>query len=156
MGKLKKLGIGFGAVVAAILVVGAVAAIDVTYTENRLRDIELTEAEIRERALENVTVQELLDENERYKGEIVHYTGRIWQIQDQPGNVYGLNIQVDGQSMGDRTRILLKYLSETEPNIGSNIEFYGRVTGTWETTSILGSTLRFVTVDALLVSITES
>ena len=155
MGKLRKLGIGFGIFVAALAALGALAIVYNDLDEDRLRNPKMSEAEIRAQALEGVSVQELLDNNSEYTGKIVHLKGSIRQRFHQYGDVYLLNVRVHDQEEGSEDKVMLKHVLKTEPEPFSEIDFYGTVTGIEERSALLtGATLYLVSIDGLSVEIT--
>ena len=155
MGVLRKIGIGVGVFVAIIAVLGIVAVAMYESERGSVENLDLSEAEIMEQALEGVSIRDLLDNNEEYVGSIIHMSGKITQITDSVGNVYYLNVVVDDQE-DDDDQVLLKYYSEEEPPVLAEIDFYGRVTGTAERESLLfGTKLNFVTADSLILTITD-
>lgn len=147
MGELQKLGIGlviFVAVIAIIAIVGNLP------TEDELKNSDLTRYEVMQQALEDVPVQELYDSNSRYVGKIIHLEGSIQQVS-QYDDAWVLHIAADGQKESGEYGILLRHAAETEPEVLSDIKFYGTVTGTMEDLLLTGQALYFVTVDALIV-----
>ncbi len=152
MGKLRKIAIGFGVIFLVIVLLGVAAVASNNLTEYDLKNPKLTKEEIVSQSLENISVQKLIDDNYMYADSIVHMKGEIIQIWHMYGDVYQLNIRVEGQEDGQADGILLKYASDTEPKAFSNIDFYGSVQEVEERPNLLtGQTMYLVNIDALLV-----
>ena len=148
MGKLK-LAIIF-VVILAVVSISAVA-LSTAPTQDELLNRSLSDEKVKMRALENPSVQELINNNEQYKGKVVHLQGTIAEILAQKEGMYIISVLVDNQEMGGEDKVVLRYASETEPRILSNIDFYGTVVGPPPIPSITGSD--FVGVDALIVKV---
>ena len=141
-------GISFGILLLLFFGLVAIVGISNNTEQNELKNLNLSVFEIKRLSI-NVDYQDLLDNNKKYVGKIIHYTGTINQLFHQHDDVYILN--VSGES-GDNESFFVKY-SGPEPEPSSKIEFYGKVTGT-DTRKALSAntTLYFVTVDGLLIS----
>lgn len=150
MGKLRKLGIGFLVVVG---IFAAVAAIGYLAGDDGIPD--LTLQEIEGRALRGVSTAEILGDIDRYTGEIVYLEGQIIQLHHRYGDVYDLNVGIDGQE--EEQNVMLRHASPDEPMVFSRISFYGMVTGASESRAMLtGATLNFVDMDALWLNVTDA
>ena len=148
MDKLKIVGLSFGILILLFIGLVAIVGISNDTEQNELKNLNLSVFQIKRLSID-VDYQDLLDNNEKYVGEIVHYTGTINQLFHQHSNVYILNIS--GES-DDNESFLVTY-SGPEPKSSTKIEFYGKVTGTDTRQALLANTtLYFVTVDGLLIS----
>ena len=148
MGKLK-LAIIF-VVILAVVSISAVA-LSTAPTQDELLNRSLSDEKIKMQALEYPSVQELINNNEQYKGKIVQLQGTIAEILAQKEGEYIVSVLVRNHEMGGEDKVVMRYSSDTPPRIHSYIDFYGTVVGPPPVPSVTGSD--FVGVDALIVKV---
>lgn len=154
MGKLKKLGIGFGILVLIFVGLVVIGLVVEDSTNNSLRNPDLTEDEIKTQALYDVSYDEIFTNIDNYNGRIIHYEGRVNQILSHYGDVY--QVSVFNSGFQEDEKYLVRYVGDIEPDpIKHHMEFYGKVNGIREETSMLGTAIQFIEINALIAELKE-
>lgn len=154
MGKLKKIGIGFGILIAIIFVIGIIAGLGLNEREESLKKPELSPAQIKSMAFTGVTYDDLMRNNEDYIGKIVHYQGKVLQMQNVYGDTYALRVGITEKTFFYEDVVWTNYAG---PRVLENdiVEFWGTVKGLREYTAVLGNTITVPEVDALILDVVK-
>ena len=81
MGKAKKIGIGFGIIVAVFFAFIMIVGMSMNTTEETLENPELSDKEIKDNAinLNQIGYENLLRHNEDYVGKIIFFLERLYR-----------------------------------------------------------------------------
>jgi len=97
----------------------------------------VSKEEIKQSAIENLEYEELFRNNDEYVGKIVHFVGKVIQIQEGSGNSYVMRADVTEKEHGFwEDDVFLDYQGERilEDEI---VEFWGEVKGVRKYTTVL-------------------
>jgi len=149
-----------GAIIGVLILVGHLAEKGERRVsqERYLASIEqaaLSIEEIKNRAIEDLSYDELLRNNEKYVGEIVYYRGEINQVVEGWGGNYILRIFVTKEEYGlwnDDIYVNYKGKRVLENDI---VDFWGKVKGVKKYTTVLGASRSIPEIDALHLEVVE-
>ena len=151
--KKKKIGITFGVIILLFFV--AVSASSGGSDSNSTSHItpKLTTEEIKDRAI-NVTYDELFRNNENHIGKIVHYTGKVIQIQSSYGDNYVIRIGITKNTFSYSDIIWVNY--EGSRILKDDIiEFWGEVKGIKKYSALFGQEITVPEVDSLILNVVK-
>lgn len=95
--------------------------------------------EVKQKAIDNLSYEELFRNNSQYVGKIVHYVGKVIQTQEDSSNSYTMRANVTEKEYGLwEDDIFLNYQGNRvlEDEI---VEFWGEVKGVKKYTTVLGA-----------------
>lgn len=152
--KKKKIGVGTIFFFMIMIFLGAISGSSPNKDQASIEIPELSPAEIKVQALSGITYDDLMRNNENYVGQIVHYTGKVLQVQKIDGDSYVMRIAVTEKSFYYDDAIYVNYAGSRilEDDI---VEFWGKVVGLKEYAAILGNSVTIPEVDALIVKVVK-
>jgi hypothetical protein len=157
MGKLKKVGIGIGIVIAAFFVLVIAVGVSSQHRENELKETEkiatLTPEEVKAKSIE-ITYDDLMRNNEDHVGKIVHYQGKIIQVQNVYGDTYVLRVGTSDAPYYFGDIIWVNYAGKRVLE-GDIIEFWGKVKGLKDYTAVLGNSVTIPEIDASILDVVK-
>lgn len=110
--------------------------------------------EIKETAIENISYDELLRNNERYVGRIVYYRGEITQVMGVYGDRYVLRVSVTKKGVYWADTIWVNYKGKRVLE-GDIIDIWGKVNGLKAYTAVLGNQVTIPEIDLLHIELVE-
>ena len=159
MGKLKKIGIGFGILILLFFVFGILASIGSESIEEDLKNPELTFTEIRDQAIPGISYDELMRNNEKYVDKILYLEGKVIQIQDVYGDTYALRVSITKEVLSFGSSfwtdpIFVNYAGQRilEDDI---VQMFVKVKGIKQYTAVLGNSISIPEVDSLILVVSE-
>ena len=156
MGKLKKVGIGIGIVIAVFFVLVIAWGVSMQQREDQLKEAQkvatLTPEEVKAQTIE-VSYDDLMRNNENYVGKIVHYKGEIVQSQNVYGDTYVFRVSTKAPDyFGDTVWVNYAGKRVLEHDI---IEFWGKVKGLKEYSAVLGNSITIPEIDASILDVVK-
>ena len=153
MGKAKKIGIGFGIIVAIFFAFIMIVGMSMNTTEEPLKNPELSDKEIKDNAinLNHIGYENLHRYNEDHIGKIVFFSGEVIQVRHISSDSYVLRVDVNPEIF--ETSAL--YVNYVGPRIleDDNVTIYGEVVGIKNYKSISGAQVSIPEINALILNI---
>ena len=152
MGKAKKIGIGFGIIVAIFFAFIMIVGMSVNTTEETLENPELSDKEIKDNAinLNQIGYENLLRHNEDYVGKIVFFSGEVIQVRHNYSDNYTLRVDVSTE----RFETSALYVNYVGPRLleDDNVTIYGEVVGIKYYTGTFGKQISIPEINALILN----
>ena len=152
MGKAKKIGIGFGIIVAVFFAFIMIVGMSMNTTEEPLKNPELSDKEIKDNAinLNQIGYENLHRHNEDYVGKIVFFSGEVIQVRHISSDSYVLRVDVNPE----RFETSALYVNYVGPRIleDDNVTIYGEVVGIKDYKSISGAQVSIPEINALILN----
>ena len=153
MGKAKKIGIGFGIIIAIFF--AFIMIVGMTYeptAEESLKNPELSDKEIKDNAinLNQIGYENLHRYNEDHVGKIVFFSGEVIQVRHISSDSYVLRVDVNPE----RFETSALYVNYVGPRIleDDNVTIYGEVVGIKDYKSISGAQVSIPEINALILN----
>ena len=152
MGKAKKIGIGFGIIVAIFFVFIMIVGMSMNTTEEPLKNPELSDKEIKDNAinLNQIGYENLHRYNEDHIGKIVFFSGEVIQVRHISSDSYVLRVDVNPE----RFETSALYVNYVGPRIleDDNVTIYGEVVGIKDYKAISGAQISIPEINALILN----
>ena len=152
MGKAKKIGIGFGIIIAIFFAFIMIVANSGYQTDESLRNPELSDKEIKDNAinLNQIGYENLHRYNEDHIGKIVFFSGEVIQVRHISSDSYVLRVDVNPEQW--ETDVL--YVNYVGPRIleDDNVTIYGEVVGIKYYKSLLGQQISIPEINTLIIN----
>ena len=153
MGKAKKIGIGFGIIVAIFFAFIMIVGMSMNTTEEPLKNPELSDKEIKDNAinLNQIGYENLHRYNEDHIGKIVFFSGEVIQVRHISSDSYVLRVDVNPE----RFETSALYVNYVGPRIleDDNVTIYGEVVGIKDYKAISGAQISIPEINALILNI---
>ena len=151
MGKAKKIGIGFGIIIAIFFAFIMIVGMSMNTTEESLRNPELSDKEIKDNAinLNQIGYENLFRYNEDHIGKIVFFSGEVIQVHHISSDTYALRVDVNPGKLGG-----VLYVNYVGPRIleDDNVTVYGEVVGIIDYKAISGAQVSIPEINALILN----
>ena len=152
MGKAKKIGIGFGIIVAIFFAFIMIVGMSMNTTEETLENPELSDKEIKDNAinLNQIGYENLHRYNEDHIGKIVFFSGEVIQVRHISSDSYVLRVDVNPE----RFETSALYVNYVGPRIleDDNVTIYGEVVGIKYYKSLLGQQISIPEINTLIIN----
>ena len=152
MGKAKKIGIGFGIIVAIFFAFIMIVGMSMNTTEEPLKNPELSDKEIKDNAinLNQIGYENLHRYNEDHIGKIVFFSGEVIQVRHDYSDSYTLRVDVNPE----RFETSALYVNYVGPRIleDDNVTIYGEVVGIKDYKAISGAQISIPEINALILN----
>tara|TARA_Y100000782_G_C9975932_1_gene177995 strand:- start:52 stop:516 length:465 start_codon:yes stop_codon:yes gene_type:complete len=152
MGKAKKIGIGFGIIVAIFFAFIMIVGMSMNTTEEPLKNPELSDKEIKDNAinLNQIGYENLHRYNEDHIGKIVFFSGEVIQVRHISSDSYVLRVDVNPE----RFETSALYVNYVGPRIleDDNVTIYGEVVGIKDYKAISGAQISIPEINALILN----
>ena len=152
MGKAKKIGIGFGIIIAIFFAFIMIVGMSMNTTEESLRNPELSDKEIKDNAinLNQIGYENLHRYNEDHIGKIVFFSGEVIQVRHISSDSYVLRVDVNPE----RFETSALYVNYVGPRIleDDNVTIYGEVVGIKDYKAISGAQISIPEINALILN----
>ena len=153
MGKAKKIGIGFGIIIAIFFAFIMIVGMSMNTTEEPLKNPELSDKEIKDNAinLNQIGYENLHRYNEDHIGKIVFFSGEVIQVRHISSDSYVLRVDVNPE----RFETSALYVNYFGPRIleDDNVTIYGEVVGIKYYKSLFGEQISIPEINALILNI---
>ena len=151
MGKAKKIGIGFGIIIAIFFAFIMIVGMSMNTTEEPLKNPELSDKEIKDNAinLNQIGYENLHRYNEDHIGKIVFFSGEVIQVRHISSDSYVLRVDVNPE----RFETSALYVNYVGPRIleDDNVTIYGEVVGIKDYKAISGAQISIPEINALIL-----
>ena len=152
MGKAKKIGIGFGIIIAIFFAFIMIVGMSMNTTEEPLKNPELSDKEIKDNAinLNQIGYENLHRYNEDHIGKIVFFSGEVIQVRHISSDSYVLRVDVNPE----RFETSALYVNYVGPRIleDDNVTIYGEVVGIKDYKAISGAQISIPEINALILN----
>ena len=152
MGKAKKIGIGFGIIIAIFFAFIMIVGMSMNTTEEPLKNPELSDKEIKDNAinLNQIGYENLHRYNEDHIGKIVFFSGEVIQVRHISSDSYVLRVDVNPE----RFETSALYVNYVGPRIleDDNVTIYGEVVGIKDYKAISGTQISIPEINALILN----
>ena len=152
MGKAKKIGIGFGIIVAIFFAFIMIVGMSMNTTEEPLKNPELSDKEIKDNAinLNQIGYENLHRYNEDHIGKIVFFSGEVIQVRHISSDSYVLRVDVNPE----RFETSALYVNYVGPRLleDDNVTIYGEVVGIKDYKAISGVQISIPEINALILN----
>ncbi len=142
--------------IAAFFVLVIAVGVSSQHKENTLKEAEkvatLTPEEVKAKSIE-VSYDDLMRNNENYTDKIVHYKGKIIQVQNVYGDTYVLRVGTDAPYYL-KDIMWVNYAGKRVLE-GDIIEFWGEVKGLKEYKAVLGNSITIPEIDASILNVVQ-
>ena len=152
MGKAKKIGIGFGIIVAIFFAFIMIVGMSMNTTEEPLKNPELSDKEIKDNAinLNQIGYENLFRYNEDHVGKIIFFSGEVDQVIHRYSDSYALRVDVNP----DQWETSALYVNYVGPRIleDDNVTIYGEVVGIKYYKSLFGEQISIPEINTLIIN----